>query len=161
MCSSDLAKRKGKWLPLPLEEVRAEAVWAGHLKISLTSVNTISRISYSIKVGVGKYLRSNVMHLRPGSNVSLSQQMLLNMKAAVEKPGLSKQAIDNFGAALKWMLKNICTYKELVQLQLPRSLMQLKKMPLIPEDLNGVVKTVEIAWRSIAKNHLQTIASAL
>ena len=124
-------------------------------------MNTPSRKSYSIKFGAGKYLRSNVMNLRPGSNVSLSHQMLMNISAAVEKPDeLSKHARDNFGAALKWMLKNICTYKELVQLQLPRSLMQLKKMPLIPEDLKGVVKTVETAWRSIAKNHLQATASA-
>ena len=127
------AKRKGKWLPLPLEEVRAEAVWAGHLKISITSVNTSSRKSYSIKFGAGKYSRSHVMLLSPGSNDSLSQQMLMNMLLAMEKPDeLSKRAIDNFGSALRWMLKNIRTYNELRALQLPRLLVRLRNRSRYP-----------------------------
>ena len=84
--------------------------------------------------------------------------MLMNMLLAVEKPDeLSKRAIDNFGSALVWMVKNISTYEELRELQLPRLLMQLKNTKLIPEDLKGVINTVETAWRSIIRSKLERL----
>ena len=98
------------------------------------------------------------MLLSPGSNDSLSQQMLMNMLLAMEKPDeLSKRAIDNFESALEWMVKNIRTYNELRGLQLPRLLIQLRKSKSIPEDLKGVINTVETAWRSIIRSKLERL----
>ena len=90
------------------------------------------------------------MYLKPGSTASLCDQMLKDMLDAVDKPdAISQHARDNFVAALKWMLKNIRSYQQLRMHDLPRALMKLKKMPLIPDDLKDVVKTVETAWRAI------------
>ena len=80
----------------------------------------------------------------------------MNMLLAMEKPDeLSERAIDNFESALEWMVKNIRTYHELRALQLPMLLVQLKKSKSIPEDLKGVINTVETAWRAIVESKLK------
>ena len=147
------AKTKGKWLPLPLEQVNAAAVWGGHLKVSLSLLHPIARESFSIRFGSKGRLRSDVLHLTldpcaPQVDVALmSKQMLQQILLAVEKPDeLSTAATNNFESALLWMEANISGYKELQQHQLPKLLMAIKKAE-VTGNLMKAVECVEETWR--------------